>query len=188
MTFRKVFLGPFSLRARSFTLRSHCCPMSITPDRTSDRMHDMIQTEPRLFILWLLQNSVTPVFRTKSMLLLKLTCIFLKAPSRKQSFFYFHMTRARKEPHSAYIMPMQCTVHGAIIWHHFGFAKCFTSWDILEKHTYKQTYIHTYKHEPSPFHIACWTPASRLRRSAPVWTSYRMHGIIQTEARLFILW
>ena len=33
--------------------------------------------------------SVTPVFRTESMLLLKFTCIFLKAPSRKQSFFIF---------------------------------------------------------------------------------------------------
>ena len=39
--------------------------------------------------------SVTPVFPTESMLLLKFTCIFLKAPSRKQSFFHFHMTRSR---------------------------------------------------------------------------------------------
>ena len=38
--------------------------------------------------------SVMPVFRTESMLLPKFTCIFLKAPSRKQ-FFYFQMTHAR---------------------------------------------------------------------------------------------
>ena len=52
---------------------------------TSDRMHGMIQMEARLFDFF----SVTPVFRTESMLLLKFTCIFLKALSRKQSFSIF---------------------------------------------------------------------------------------------------
>ena len=33
------------------------------------------------------------------------------------------------------------------------------------------TYIHTNKHDLSPFSIACWTPASRLRCSASVWKS-----------------
>ena len=31
---------------------------------------------------------------------------------------------------------------------------------------FKKTYIHTYKHDLSPFSMACWIPASRLRRSA----------------------
>ena len=34
--------------------------------------------------------------------------------------------------------------------------------------------------------IDCSTPASRLRRSASVWTRDRMHGMIQTEAMPFI--
>ena len=34
-------------------------------------------------------------------------------------------------------MPMQCTIHGATTWHHFGFSRCSRSWDILEKHTYR---------------------------------------------------
>ena len=33
---------------------------------------------------------------------------------------------------------------------------------------YIHTYIHTYIHDPSPFSIACWTSASRLRREASV--------------------
>ena len=32
-------------------------------------------------------------------------------------------------------------------------------------HTYIHTYVNTYKHDLSRFSIACWTPASRLRRS-----------------------
>ena len=84
--------------------------------------------------------SVTPVFRTESMLLLKFTCILLKAPSRKH-FFDFHMTRARWELHPDDIMPIQYTIHGA--WHHFGFAKCSRSWNILENiHTYMHTWHH----------------------------------------------
>ena len=84
--------------------------------------------------------SVTPVFRTESMLLLKFTDIFLKAPSRKQSFFYFDMTRHVRN-HTLVISCLcnVCTIHGATTWHHFGFAKCSRSWDILEKHTYIQT-------------------------------------------------
>ena len=38
--------------------------------------------------------SVTPVFRTESMLLLKFTCIFLKAPSRKHFFPFSHDARS----------------------------------------------------------------------------------------------
>ena len=41
--------------------------------------------------------------------------------------------------------------------------------------TYIQTYIltckQTWPERMSPFSIACWTPASRLRRSASVWIS-----------------
>ena len=44
-------------------------------------------------------------------------------------------------------------------------ARCFKSPDICENHAYKYINIH----DPSPFFIDCWTPASRLRRSASVW-------------------
>ena len=86
------------------------------------------------------------------MLLLKFACIILKAPSRKQSLLYFHMTRARYERHPDAIMPMQCSIYVAITWHHFGFAKYSRCWDIFEKHTY--VYIHTNKQTwPGPvFH------------------------------------
>ena len=66
---------------------------------------------------------------------------YLEGTFKKAVFFYFHLTRARYEWHPDAIMPMQCTIYGAITWHHFGFAKCSRCWDILEKHTY----IHTYK-------------------------------------------
>ena len=36
-----------------------------------------------------------------------------EALARKQSFFDFHMSRARWEPHPDAIMPMQFTIHGA---------------------------------------------------------------------------
>ena len=67
------------------------------------------------------------------------------ALARKQSFFDFHVSHTRWKPHPDAIMFMQFTIHGATTWHHFGFAKCSRSWDILEKkHTYIHAYIHTY--------------------------------------------
>ena len=64
---------------------------------------------------------------------------FLEGTFKKAFFFDFQMSRARQEPHPDDIMPTQCTIHGTTTWHHFGFAKCSRSWDILEKNTYKQT-------------------------------------------------
>ena len=108
--------------------------------------------------------SVTPVFQTESMLLLKFTCIFLKAPSWKQSFSIFTCRALGRNR----TLMISCLCN--VLFTGLGFAKCSRSWDILEKHTYIHTYIHTNKHDLSPFSIACWTPASRLRRSASVWT------------------
>ena len=88
--------------------------------------------------------SVTPVFRTESMLLLKFTCIFLKAPSRKQFFFYFPW-RALVRNRTLMISCL-CNVLFTRVtaWHHFGFAECSRSWDILENiRTNKHACIHT---------------------------------------------
>ena len=41
-------------------------------------------------------------------------------------------------------MHMQCTIHGATTWCHFGFAKWSRAWDIIEKHTYMHTNLHTW--------------------------------------------
>ena len=44
-------------------------------------------------------------------------------------------------PHPNNFIPMQCTVHVAIEWYHFGLALCFKSPGICETHTYIYTYM-----------------------------------------------
>ena len=42
--------------------------------------------------------------------------------------------------HGAKNMPKQCTILVAIVWYHFGLARCFKSPDICETHTHTYTY------------------------------------------------
>ena len=86
-------------------------------------------------------------------------------------FCYFHVPRARWVPHPTKFIPKQCSIQWASERYWFELSMRCKLWDICEKHTNIHTYIHTYIHDPSPFSIACWTSASRLRREASVWIS-----------------
>ena len=106
-------------------------------------MHGMIQTGARLFIIDFF--SVTPVFRTESVLLLKFTCIFLKAPSRKQHFFSIFTWRALVRNRTLMI-PCLCNVLFTGLQYDttldsLSALNCEIS---LKKHTYIHMYIHTY--------------------------------------------
>ena len=138
----------------------------------------MIQTEtimPFIIFAWL------PVFWTKSRLLLVFTCIVFL-----WKLFILTFWRAASSLRLAH-------------WLYYAYAMyhsrdCnMTTWDSLSArdreislqniqtyidihtyiHTYMTyicTYVHTWTiHDLGPFFIACWTPASRLRRSASVW-------------------
>ena len=84
-------------------------------------------------------------------------------------FCYFHVPRARWVPHPTKFIPKQCSIQWASERYWFELSMRCKLWDICEKHTN----IHTYIHDPSPFSIACWTSASRLRREVSVWTRTR---------------
>ena len=79
------------------------------------------------------------------------------------------------------LLPMQCTVFAGL--QHNTASDSLNALDREISLKTIQTCIHKNMHDLSQFSIDCRTPASRLRRSAPVWTSDRMRGMIQTEAR-----
>ena len=64
------------------------------------------------------------------------------------------------------MVPKQCPFPRPTFWYLVCCATCLGSRDNSKYHTH----IHTYIHDLTRISIDCLTPASRLRRSASVWT------------------
>ena len=71
------------------------------------------------------------------------------------------------------MVPKQCPFRRPTIWYLVYCATCLGSRDNSKYHTHSPTHIHihTYMTQSSRISIDCLTPASRIRRSASVWTT-----------------
>ena len=88
------------------------------------------------------------------------------------------------------MVPKQCPLLRSTFWYLICCATCFSSRDNSKNHTgihthlpsHPQTYV---LHERDRIFIDCSTPASRLRRSASIWTRDGMPGMIQSGTMPF---